>query len=662
MRPPLSYVPLLPVVLSIVIGIVASRWLSGDIWIISFIILCCTVSALLLKRRYLAVLFAAVGVGVIAGEVDELRCHGNVPHDGVHKATGIVMSVRESEMSRRCIVSMRGRYDGICYLTVPGFEDGVAPGDYITFSASFKGLDTPRDVDGDVDLSDFYYRNHVIARATVLHDSLSVTGRSESLMWKIKRLRDKFIDDITCSGLKPSSQEFVVAVLLGDDSLLDYERRPCFAAAGLAHILALSGMHVAIIAGILTFVLFPLAWTGHRKCRWMIVILMLWLYALMTGMSPSVTRAVIMFSLLLVAKIIGRGYSSTNALCFAAIAILVFSPRQLFAPGFQLSFLAVFALIAIPAALPEIPTRNRLWRLVVNYLVYTLSAVVGTMPAAVYYFHQLPVYFLVANIPCVVVLPLILAGAIVVMVLQAAGIGPGILDKAVDVLCNVVITMADRTAGLPFSTIDNLYMSWWSVIAAYAAVVSLFALLYYRKRMMSYVMAGSIVFFLMTLIAGRVDGDVLFVGRNAGATNLIYTKGGCANMLSSVPLHQLDDEARYASRRYADFLGRRDVDSLRVDDSACIGNNVMIEYGNRKIVVVNSNEIPSVGDADYLIVCRGFKDDVVALAMSVKCDSILLGSDINARRRRRYHDELRESGRAVRSLDDGYGLVIESRR
>lgn len=179
---------------------------------------------------------------------------------------------------------------------------------------------------------------------------------------------------------------------------------------------------------------------------------------------------------------------------------------------------------------------------------------------------------------------------------------------------------------------------------------------------MIYVAVTAIALFLVSVNAGGDEVDKLFVGRSADATNLIYTKGNQAFMLSSVPRHQLDDEARYASKRYDEFLGRRDIDSLVVCDRACAGHNVMIEYGKQRIVVVNSNEIPRGVSADYLIVCRGFKADIVGLATSVECDSILLGSDINSRRRRRYFNELRETGRAVRSLEDDYGLVIESSR
>lgn len=661
MRPPLSYVPLLPLLAALIVGIVTARWLDGS-WLMFWGVIACTaLSAVLFGRRYVAVLVAAVGVGYLVSEVDAYRYRANMPHEGVHRASGLVLSVRESDMSQRYVVSLCGSYRGNCYLTVPGFYDNVKAGDIIDFTASFGRQTVNRDVGGDIDLSNFYYRNHVGGRAVVLHDSLTVTGCDRSIVWSVKRYRENLVDEITRSGMSESTQEFVAALLLGDDSLLDDDRRPQFAAAGIAHILALSGMHVAIIAGVLSWLLFPLLWVGHRRLRWVIVIVALWLYALLTGMSPSVTRAVIMFTMVLIAKSIGRHYSSANALCFAAIAILVVSPRQLFAPGFQLSFVAVFSLIVVMAALPQVSPRNRFVRAISNYMIFSVAAVLGTLPIVIYYFHRFPVYFLVANIPCSLLLPLIMVGAIIVVVLLLMGVDWGVLDMAVNRLCDVVTGTARYTAQLPGSTIDNLYIHWWGVIAAYIAVGAVVAWIYYRRRWLPAVAFAGVIFVGVSVYQSKNEPDVLFIGRSSDVTNIVYTQGSRGYMLSSAPLNRLDDERRHVMNRYAGFMGRRDIDSLTT-----VGVNVdgamLVKYGRYKLVIINGNDVQSDElTADYLVVCRGFKGDIIELTDAVKCDTVLLGTDINARRRRRYETELVGVGRPVRSLSGDYGLILDRR-
>lgn len=139
------------------------------------------------------------------------------------------------------------------------------------------------------------------------------------------------VDILAHTGLNDAAYGLLAALLTGYGDDLDYEIRENFRATGIAHALALSGFHVGIIAMIAGFILFPLrAWPRLRPWRYLIMLIILWLYAAMVGMSDSIVRACIMFTAFIICRIIGRRPDSINALMVAVIVILAARPFSLF--------------------------------------------------------------------------------------------------------------------------------------------------------------------------------------------------------------------------------------------------------------------------------------------------------------------------------------------
>lgn len=660
---PLSYVPLLPLLIALAAGIIAARFLAEDIWIWIVAVVLLALAALIIGRRWIGVLLTAVAVGSLCSSVDSTLNTVSAPDSGTHYAGGRVVKVGRRSVSRSMVVELDRPYSGRCYLIVADPSPDIGIGDHIGFTAVFSSLDMSRDIDGDNDLSQFYYLNHIGSRAFALHDSVSVVGADTGLLARLGRYRRHLVDRLTCSGLSDESQSFLAALMLGDDSLLESDVRPGFAAAGLAHVLALSGMHVAVIAAILSVMLFPLSFIGWRRGRWILIIALLWLYACLTGLSPTVTRAVIMFTMVLIARCIGRFNASANALCFSAIVILVVMPRQLFAPGFQLSFMAVLALITIPGALPQVRIDNRLMRWLYDYVVFTLSASVGTMLLAAYYFGQVPLLFLFTNLPVSLILPFILVGGILVLLLDSVGISIGMLDTAVDIICRWIFGFVRWVSDIPGASLSGVSLPAWSIWAGYAVILLMVAAIYFRRYVLA-VSGVALAVIVVSLVSfSRETDDVLFIGRNRDATDIIFTGGGEGYIVSSAPASFVGREIDRAMSRYSGFMMSRGIDTLVPVDLSASGTNTVISFGGKRIVMINSDDMPVCdGHADYVVVCRGFRGDVVTLAGSVECDSVLLGTDINGVRCRRYLEELQEAGVPSRSLSGGYGLVLRSIR
>jgi len=195
-------------------------------------------------------------------------------------------------------------------------------------------------------------------------------------------------------------QSIATALLLGLKDDMDNAVRDSYAATGTMHVLAVSGMHVGLVFAIFLFLFKKYNLNRSQRLVFLLVVLgLLWLYGFMTGLSASVLRAVLMFSLVLLSMVLSRRHNIYNTLAIAAFALLFYDPYMLFDVGFQLSFLAVIGIVALHPGIYSLLSINnwfldKIWEL----FSIAVAAQLITLPLGIYYFHQFPVYFWLANI------------------------------------------------------------------------------------------------------------------------------------------------------------------------------------------------------------------------------------------------------------------------
>ena len=223
--------------------------------------------------------------------------------------------------------------------------------------------------------------------------------------------------DVLSEHLRGQELGIAQALILGDKSLLDYEIRSAFTATGSMHILAVSGLHIGLILQLLLAIVKLGAKWIKRSTAILFIILLLWFYALMTGFSPSVIRAVFMFSVLTWTQWKGLQTSSINSLFFTAFIIVLWKPMYLFDIGFQLSYLAMLGIFLF------YPKISSIWK-PENKILYYLwegtaigfAAQVATTPLTLYYFHQFPNYFAIANLGLMGLSSIVLGAGIFILV------------------------------------------------------------------------------------------------------------------------------------------------------------------------------------------------------------------------------------------------------
>lgn len=231
---------------------------------------------------------------------------------------------------------------------------------------------------------------------------------------------------------KPT-QRFLITVLLGDRTYLTEDTRQLFADAGLSHMLALSGMHVSIITGILLWILFPFNLIGLYRWRYLLAVPALWGYAMITGLNPSTVRAALMATILITALLMERRNSPWNALLLATFIILLFNPASLYDIGLQLSFICVAALIFFVRPLNPVSQRKRpyLYKFA-SALLVTLTATAASWAMVAYYFGIFPLSFIISNLIALPLLPAYMVAAILYMALWTSGYGSGFLQWLLD--------------------------------------------------------------------------------------------------------------------------------------------------------------------------------------------------------------------------------------
>ena len=200
-------------------------------------------------------------------------------------------------------------------------------------------------------------------------------------------------------NLKGKDLAIALALVLGDKSLIDSEITASFTNTGAMHVLAVSGLHIGIIMQLLmvVFGFFPRFISKQRAI--IIVVVLMWAYSFITGLSPSVLRAVFMFSVLVLAQLMGKNYSSLNTLFFTGFVLIFLQPFTLFDIGFQLSFLAMLGIFLVYKPIEAlIYTNNKILLKIWQGTAIGFAAQLFTTPLSLYYFHQFPNYFILSNI------------------------------------------------------------------------------------------------------------------------------------------------------------------------------------------------------------------------------------------------------------------------
>lgn len=571
----LSRVPVLRILLPLMAGIVIHRlwhcvWMPLALIIVSIIVYAWmshwgkTPERKLRLRPYYIVPLAVISLslGWLAAVV---HCP---PHLGAEQRhgralTGRVVELEYTDFSMRMTIDVLDRDLPHCrvLVTTRGCDYTVQAGDLMTWQAALEEVRNA----GNPDEMD-YAQLMLHSKGIRYEQHLPVTevkkaGHSPTLITRLQCVRRSLASKVSNSMLSPGAQHFVIALLLGDSHLIDKVTRSEFSTAGIAHVLALSGLHVGFIALIIYWLLFPLDYFGLKKLRLLITLAAIILFAVFTGLSPSVVRATVMTGFVFASLMFYRRSVPLNALAMAALVLLVFSPSDLFNAGFQLSFITVGALLLF-ARVPQWLQSGKRW---VNYLTTTviasLVAMLSTIALNAHYFHTISLMSVLSNVLVLALLPVFMVLAALFMLVSAAGMQWSWLDTCIDGIYSYIHGVAQMVNTLPLSHVGGVYVSTAGVIL-YFVMMALVVLWLYRRHHRYLLLAGA-----ATIIAlghsAWIDWSTphrgLAVFNSFTDTPVLYYDSGKGYVW--IP-DQEDVDMTEFERHYAGFLARRNITDL----------------------------------------------------------------------------------------------------
>ncbi|MEL4306628.1 ComEC/Rec2 family competence protein [Joostella sp. CR20] len=301
----------------------------------------------------------------------------------------------------------------------------------------------------------------------------------------------------------PNKEEIAVvnALLLGQRQDVSKETYNAYAMAGAIHLLAISGLHIGILFLFLHLLLKPIERIKHgKKIKLLLIVITLWAFATIAGLSASVVRAVTMFSFLAYAKTLNRQRNSYYALISSMLVLLLFEPNFLFDVGFQLSYAAVFGILWIQPTLVALWTPNYkitsyLWSL----FTVSLAAQLSVLPITLYYFHQFPGLFFVSNLVLIPFIGILLGAGFILIILAFFNILPTIYAE-VYLTCihymNVFTAWIAQKEAFIFTTIHFTALNF---ISTSILIVLTILLLKKRSKNISYIFFGIILFCFGTI-------------------------------------------------------------------------------------------------------------------------------------------------------------------
>ncbi len=341
-------------------------------------------------------------------------------------------------------------------------------GDFLQVTGTLQEPTGPRNPKG-FDYRGYLARRHIYSIISIKEKDVQLLNREESFSLDKTladfRERASQILDYAVGGKEGS---FLKAVLLGQRWLIEPDAADDFTRTGLAHILAISGLHVGYLVMLLNMIrsLFRI----KRRIALPFQAVFLILYCLMTGASPSVTRAVIMALLYLAGGAFGRKSDIINSAGTAAFLILLIRPMDILEISFQLSFLAVCSIGLFGEPMQK--AMRLLPKKLSALLAASLSAQLGTLPLTTYHFNLISPVSVLANLLVIPILGLATAGGFLLIPLgMALPVPARFAAIPVRFLCSLILLITDFAAGLPYAyfrvispslfTISIIYLLLW---------------------------------------------------------------------------------------------------------------------------------------------------------------------------------------------------------
>lgn len=521
---------------------------------------------------------------------------------------GVVESIPEEKGKSMCatvnVIGYIGKEDSLLYridrnILLYWMEDSISEkiecGNEVMFYTRIS------EAVSDEEFMGFDYRRYLFTKGisgtafVFPSDIVFRNSKVSSVKNSALQYRDNIVDIYSGWNLAPDNLAVVSALTIGDKSELTDELKNMYSTAGTSHVLALSGLHIGILSAILYILLWPLKRIRNGSLlQSVIVSAVLWAFAFISGLSPSVVRAVTMCSLYLLASLlVENGLSGLYSLTVTAFIMLLYQPLYLFDISFQLSFIAVFSIIIFfPIFNSFLKTGNKALKYVWGMISVSMAAQLGTMPLILYYFGSFPTYFLLANLIVSPIAVCVLSLTLASIVLYGFPLVGALCVFALDFCTGFLNSSMNWICSLEGAKIGSLYVNELQMVILFILIASSYLWIKVKKPIWIISML-----IMMCGIAGVEYYKLL--EKNTPSLFLawsdIYLKEGRNKM-------KLDSD-----------YGIHSINSVNI-------GVMKTEFWRDKELIPGQQPI----ELDYAYFCRGFKGDLKSLSGIFKIRKVII--------------------------------------
>jgi len=488
-----------------------------------------------------------------------------------------------------------------------------------------------------------------------------------SLLHEVYRIRQYFESMIKLHIEDKNDQAIALALLIGNKDYLNNDIKQSYAAAGAMHVLAVSGLHVGIIYLLIQWFFKPIkSRIATAYVAPIISILCLWLYALITGFSPSILRAVTMFSVMIFGQSLDRKPNIYNSITFSAFALLITDPNFLFSVGFQLSYLAVLGIVYLYKKFYHLYyfdywLSDKIWSL----MCVSVAAQIATFPISIYYFHQFPTYFLFSNLVVIPAAFLIMALGVSLFVLGQWAVFD-FVGIALEFTIRVLNGFVNWIYDMPWSLVDWLYLSELQTILIYASI--LWIILFFHANKFQYLIVLSITTILISLdgawkIFAQAKQDRTIIYHLRGSHLMDRITGLSARLTTLSPIKNLV-LAKYQvePNRLSNGLARINDYHLIEKDSYAIGNFGFLRIYSQSRVFhlfgpIQASEILIRLKTEYLIISNNAPISIEQLEDFFEFDHLILDSSNDFQMIRKLSNSAKEKAIDIQIVSEKYVTI-----
>ena len=444
-----------------------------------------------------------IGVAIVHIRNDDLESDSDV------WVARLTENPAEKEKSVKVILEMQSDVGLVmAYLEKNERSLSLRYGDVIVFHERPKLVEPPMNPE-QFDYKKYLARKGISYQAYLKNDSWEKLkeSRVNRLYAFSYRLRDFLLETMRNLGVEGDEYSVAAAILLGYDDTLPTELRQKYVAAGSMHILCVSGMHVGVI-----FMVFSnmLGFLDKRK-RWQnllkqsLLLLLIWFYALLAGLAPSILRSTIMLSFVILGDMLKRNGILLNSLAASAFLLLCIDPSNLFNVGFLLSYCAVIGIVTLQKPIYNLlyikpKFLDKLWEMT----AVTLAAQIATAPFSIYYFHQFPTYFWLSNLFMGPISTVVITGGMVMLLIffiPYINIGVAFCVKWLIYAMNLIVSWIEN---LPLSIVKSLYINNVEFACLLIALLLLMLVIEHKKKRLFFGMLSMLLIFSISQLTRAV--------------------------------------------------------------------------------------------------------------------------------------------------------------